>query len=249
MCAFLNHVGQDLCSPHNNIEKSCQDLLIQPQNTDKVINAQILDKKEGNCLRVKTSIDVVRWLTLQGCAFRGHDETSNSRNQGIFLELVTLLASYNDKVSKVILDNALRHAKYTSHMIQNEVLHILANKVRHKIHEDIGDPKFCIIIDEACDESKREQMAIVLRYVVKERFIKKRLFDLVHILDIVVITLKEEIYVFLSRHCLMFKIFEVKDMMVLTTFGVNGMVCKHCFEMIVHMHIMFIAWLIDSNWH
>ncbi|KAB2009864.1 hypothetical protein ES319_D10G195900v1 [Gossypium barbadense] len=33
-----------------------------------------------------------------------------------------------------------------------EILHILANKVRHKIREDIGDSKFYIIIDEARDE-------------------------------------------------------------------------------------------------
>ncbi|TYI73823.1 hypothetical protein E1A91_D07G156900v1, partial [Gossypium mustelinum] len=84
---------------------------------------------------------------------------------GNFLELITFLASYNDKVSKVVLDNAPRNAKYISHMIQKEILHILANKVRHKIHENIKDSKFCIIIDEAGDESKREKMAIVLRYI------------------------------------------------------------------------------------
>ncbi|KAK8310192.1 hypothetical protein V6Z11_D02G170000 [Gossypium hirsutum] len=48
-------------------------------------------------------------------------------------------------------DNASRNI---SHMIQKEILHILANKVRHKIHKDIGDSKFCFIIDEAYGESK-----------------------------------------------------------------------------------------------
>ncbi|KAA3469632.1 General transcription factor 2-related zinc finger protein [Gossypium australe] len=120
-------------------------------------------------------------FTVKGCAFRGHDETSNSRNRGYFLELITLLASYNDKVSKVILDNAPRNAKYTYHMIQKEILHILANKVCHKICEDIADSKFCIIIDEARDESRREQMAIVLRYVDEKRFIKERFFDLLEL--------------------------------------------------------------------
>ncbi|TYI14885.1 hypothetical protein ES332_A08G151200v1 [Gossypium tomentosum] len=140
-CVFLNHVGQDLHSPHNNAEKSCQDLLNQSRHI--------------------------------GCAFKGHDEISNSRNRGNFLELITLLASYNDKVSKVILDNALRNAKYTYHMIQNS--------------------KFCIIIDETRDESRREQMTIVLRYVDEKGFIKERFFDLVHVQDITAITLKEEI--------------------------------------------------------
>ncbi|KAK8349106.1 hypothetical protein V6Z11_A06G122600 [Gossypium hirsutum] len=80
--------------PHNNVEKICHDLLNQSQKFDKAINAQ-------------------RY------AFRGIDETSNSRNR----------ASYNDKVPKVVLENALRNAKYTSYMIQKEILHIPANKV------------------------------------------------------------------------------------------------------------------------
>ena len=35
------------------------------------------------------------------------------------------------------------------------------------IHDEIGDAKFCIIADEAHDESKRKQMANVLRFVDK----------------------------------------------------------------------------------
>ena len=89
----------------------------QSQHIDKVINAQNLEQKENNCLRVKTSIDVVRWLTLQECAFRGHDETSSSRNRGNFLELISLLSSYNDKVARLVMKNAPKKAKYTSHMI------------------------------------------------------------------------------------------------------------------------------------
>ena len=40
-----------------------------------------------------------------------------------------------------------------------------------------GDAKFCILVDEARDESKREQMAIILRFVDKEGFIKERVFS------------------------------------------------------------------------
>jgi hypothetical protein len=55
-----------------------------------------------------------RWLTFQGCPFRGHDESQNSLNQGNFLEMVKLLASYNKEVKGVVLENAPRNAKYTS---------------------------------------------------------------------------------------------------------------------------------------
>ncbi|KAK4478831.1 hypothetical protein RD792_014332 [Penstemon davidsonii] len=121
-----------------------------------------------NRLRLKTSIDAIRWLTFQGCAFRGHDETIDSLNRGNFIELVKLLASYNSNVKNVVLENAPGNAQYISPTIQKDILRIFARKVRAVICKEIGDAKYCIIIDEARDESKREQMAIVLRYVDKK---------------------------------------------------------------------------------
>jgi hypothetical protein len=79
-------------------------------------------------------------------------------------------------------------------------LHVIASKVRDKIREDIGDSKFCIIIDKARDESKREQMAIVLRFVDKYGFIQERFFDLVHVKDTSALTLKNGISDVLSRY-------------------------------------------------
>ena len=87
-------------------------------------------------------------------------------------------------------------------MIQKEILHVFSTKVKKAIREEIGDSKFCIIVDEARDESKREQMAIVLRYVDKAGFIRERFFDLVHVKDTSALTLKNEISDVLSQHCL-----------------------------------------------
>ncbi|KAG2666570.1 hypothetical protein I3760_15G069500 [Carya illinoinensis] len=189
-CAFLNHIGEDPCSCHNNA------------HIDKVMNAQSSEQILNNRLRVKASIDVVRWLAFQGCAFRGHDETFDSKNRGNFLEMLKLLASYNDKVGKLVLENAPKSSKYTSPQIQKEILEVLAKKVRNKIREDVGDSRFCIIVDEARDESKREQMAIILRFVDVDGFIQERFFDLVHVKDTSALTLKNEISAVLSRHCL-----------------------------------------------
>ena len=74
---------------------------------------------------MKTSIDTVRWLTFQRCPFRGYDETLQSKNRGNFLEMIRILASYNDKVAQVVLENAPKFAKYTSPTIHKEILHVL----------------------------------------------------------------------------------------------------------------------------
>ena len=44
--------------------------------------------------------------------------------------MIKLLASYNDKVAPVVLENAPYNVKYTFHHIQKENLHIFSRKVR-----------------------------------------------------------------------------------------------------------------------
>ena len=141
--------------------------------------------------------------------------------------MIKFTSTFNDKVASVVLENALRNAKYTSPTIQKEILHILTSNVRNAIREKIGDAKFCILVDETRDESKREQMAIILRFVDKEGFIKERFFHIVHIRDTTAVTLKNEICA--------------------VTCAVNGMDYKLFFLKIAHMLIMYIVWLIGCN--
>eukprot|EP00268_Persea_americana_P003042 TRINITY_DN1090_c1_g1_i7.p1 TRINITY_DN1090_c1_g1~~TRINITY_DN1090_c1_g1_i7.p1 ORF type:complete len:145 (-),score=21.26 TRINITY_DN1090_c1_g1_i7:1001-1435(-) len=142
----------------------------QSQHIQKVLDKFTSEEIANNRLRLTASIDTVLWLTFQGCAFRGHDESHSSINRGNYIEMLNLLSSYNEKVAGVVLDKAPKNASYTSPMIQNEILHVFSTKVKIIIREEIGDAKFCIIVDEARDESK-EQMAIVLRFVDKDGFV------------------------------------------------------------------------------
>jgi hypothetical protein len=129
--AFLVHMEKDPCSPHNNVVKCCDTLKNQSQHIEKVIDKQTSEQKLNNRLRLKTSINCICYLTSQGCALRGHGEGPDSKNHGNFLE------------------NAPQNAKYTSHHIQKDILHVLAKRVRNILHEEIGNSKFCIIVDEA----------------------------------------------------------------------------------------------------
>jgi hypothetical protein len=56
-------------------------------------------------------------------------------------------------------------------MIQKEILPIFSTKVNEAVHKEIGNSKFCILVDEARDESMKVQMAIVLRFVDKDGFV------------------------------------------------------------------------------
>jgi len=96
----------------------------------------------------------------------GYDnESSASNNRGNFLEMIRLMRRLNVDIDDVVLEKALKNAKYTSPTIQKDILHILANKVKKKICEELKDAKFCIFVDEAKDASNKEQMAIVFRFI------------------------------------------------------------------------------------
>nr|XP_029148837.1 uncharacterized protein LOC114925379 [Arachis hypogaea] len=105
----------------------------------------------------------------------------------------SMVFSYNKEVDAVVLDNAPQNAIYTSPSIQKEILHIFARKVQNEIRNEIGNAKFCLIVDEARDESRREQMTLVVRFVDKHGFVKERLIDVVHVKDTTSATLKQEI--------------------------------------------------------
>ncbi|XP_060965214.1 uncharacterized protein LOC133034190 [Cannabis sativa] len=139
------------------------------------------------------------WNKVRGknCAFVAHigkDINSPHRNAEKALadlmnqpayvarRVLSFISSYNDKVAEV-LDKAPRNATYTSPTTQKQVLHVLGNKVRNAIREEIGDANFSIIVDEARDESKKEQMSIVLRFVDKDGCVQERFFGLIHVKD------------------------------------------------------------------
>ena len=88
-----------------------------------------------------------------------------------------------------MIEKAPKNAIYTSPRIQKEILHVFSAKVKKAIREEIGDAKFCIMVDEARDESMKEQMAVDFRYVDTEGFVKQRCFGFIHVVDTVDLTL------------------------------------------------------------
>ncbi|KAK4602034.1 hypothetical protein RGQ29_011206 [Quercus rubra] len=177
-------VKNDLNSTHRMAHKACLDLMNQSQHIDRV-----------------ASIDVVRHLSLQVIAFRGRDESSTSTNRGNFLTTLDLMVGYNNDIVE-IMAKAPKNATYTSPQIQKEILHVISTKVKKAIRQEIGDAKFCILVDEARDESMKEQMAMVLRYVDINGFVRERFFGIVHVVDTTAVTLKKEIYYLFSNYCL-----------------------------------------------
>ena len=113
---------------------------------------------------METSLGIVSHLALQGEPFRGHDESAISLNKGNFLEMLDWYKERKEEVRIAFDELCHKNAKMTSPTIQKELAKSCAEGVSKAIRQEMGDGLFSVLIDESCDISIKEQMAVVVRY-------------------------------------------------------------------------------------
>ena len=110
----------------------------------------------------------------QNIALRGHsDNTTNvekdtfdTENHGNFWALLNLRVDAGDTVLGEHLVSAPRNATYTSSIIQDKIIDILADQIRQKIIRKVQGAKwFSVVANKVTDISNKEQLSLVLRYV------------------------------------------------------------------------------------
>ena len=131
---------------------------------------------------LKVIIECLMFTAQQNIAQRGHDEqrdglsNSSDVNSGNFLELIHLqckdIAWLKDKLNSQLQ----KHAQWTSPVIQNKMLQIIADLIRERITNDVqASGWYGIILDEASDISRTEQVSLCLSFALngmkKEAFI------------------------------------------------------------------------------
>ncbi|XP_050379757.1 uncharacterized protein LOC126797124 [Argentina anserina] len=184
--------GQQLNFSHNAAIQKWDSLRNPAKGIEAVLHSRSLKDVEDNRLRLKAAIEGVRLLANQGAHFRGHDEFESSLNQGYFKEVQKAFRRMSLELDRVVL-NAPANAKYTSPKIQKQLLNILGNKVRTKIRVEIGHSPYCILVDEALDNSGKEQISIILRFVNFQGLIRERFFKILSVSNTTSQTLKNEI--------------------------------------------------------
>ncbi|XP_019248621.1 PREDICTED: zinc finger MYM-type protein 1-like [Nicotiana attenuata] len=161
------------------------------------------DQTKLECwLRLNASVDVVRILLTQGFAFHGHDESETSLNKGNFIEILSWYAAKCDKIEPFVLKHAPKNNKMTSSDIQKEIVTACKIETIKAIIEDLNGDYFALLVDESLDVSRKEQMAIVLRYVDKRGSVMERFIGMVHVRDTSALSLKKVIVDVLVHHSL-----------------------------------------------
>nr|XP_011462100.1 PREDICTED: uncharacterized protein LOC101307575 [Fragaria vesca subsp. vesca] len=150
---LYTHVG-DLNNAHNQALKKCEYLMNERQHVRNSIQKNAKPSRTSYQIRLTASVDCRRFLLRQGLAFRGHDESNNSSNQGNFLELLQFLADHDEQVRAVALHNAPENLKMTSSMIQKDIVNAAAVETINAIIADMDNALFSILVDEARDVSE-----------------------------------------------------------------------------------------------
>ncbi|KAL6554076.1 hypothetical protein OROMI_019749 [Orobanche minor] len=187
-----DHVG-DHNSDHNNCRRACEDLMNQAQHIEVSLCKITKQSKMDYRCRLNATIICLRYLVMQGLAFRGNDEANDSLNQGNFLEFLKILASCNEEINKVVLQNAPENHKLISPDIQRDIINAAAVETTKVIIADFGNELFSILVDECRDVSVKEQMGIVVRYVDKKGCVIERFLGLVHVTDTAATSLEKGI--------------------------------------------------------
>jgi hypothetical protein len=72
-------------------------------------------------IRLNNSISAARYLLHQGLAFRGHDESKESKNRGNFRELTDLLAEQNENTKRIVLIDSPKNNQLVAPKIQRDI--------------------------------------------------------------------------------------------------------------------------------
>ncbi|XP_070043234.1 uncharacterized protein [Nicotiana tomentosiformis] len=138
----------------------------------------------------------------EGLAFRGHREDESSLNKGNFLEILSWYAERCDKIRDLVLKKAPKNDQLTSHKIQKDIIIACKIETVKAIMDDLNGNFFALLVDESCDVSRKEQLAIFMRYVNRCGSVVEHFIGIVHVRNTTALCLKKTIVDYLAQHSL-----------------------------------------------
>ena len=121
-------------------------------------------KVQENPHFIKTLGEILLLTSTQAIALRGHREGDDEQNPGNIRKFLQFIAKHDSIVADRVKTGA-KNEKYTSWVIHNEMIDVLAGMKKEEIAEKVKSCYyFSIQADEAKDVRKTEQLAIVIRF-------------------------------------------------------------------------------------
>lgn len=144
------------------------------------LNQEMASRVQSNRRRLASIFDTIVFCGRQNIPLRGHrdnltdieKDVSGTKNHGNFHALLKFRVDAGDNTLGEHLSTAARNATYTSSVIQNEIIAVLADHVRNQIIAKVQAARwFTVVADEVTDAANKEQLSLVLRYVDPDELI------------------------------------------------------------------------------
>nr|XP_008105126.1 PREDICTED: zinc finger MYM-type protein 1 [Anolis carolinensis] len=154
------------------INDEARKLLVEQGPQQKTIDAEherlIYGESKHWQQVLKRLLCIVRFLGVQGLAFRGTKDVLFEPDNGNFLKLVEHIAQFDDPMAEHVrrVSSKETHVHYLSKNVQNEFIAFLAGKIQNNILQQLHEATYySIILDCTTDISNTEQMTLVVRFV------------------------------------------------------------------------------------
>lgn len=131
---------------------------------EKIIKTEIQHWRQV----IERIISLIRVLGNQNLALRGTHDKLNVENNGNFLKFIEFLGQFDpvmkEHIRRITSDEI--HTHYLGKEIQNEIINLLAKKIRLHILKCLKKAKYySIVLDCTPDISNKEQMTMIFRFV------------------------------------------------------------------------------------
>ncbi|XP_032621703.1 zinc finger MYM-type protein 1-like [Chelonoidis abingdonii] len=156
---------------HLHAVLSCCDLQqrLSAEKATDAIQPKLTDQEAKHWHQVSERlVAVVQLLAERNLPFYGSDEQLGTSYNGNFLGLIELLGKFDPVMQEHLqrIKNKEIQDHYLGNNIQNELISIVGNAVKHEIIARVKAAKyFAIILDCTSDISHQEQMSLTIRYV------------------------------------------------------------------------------------
>lgn len=151
---------------HSRAMIAWQDFQRRSETGENIVHLLGHTQVEKNRYYVKSMGEVIQFLTVSELALRGHNH-GDMDEEGLFTRLVDYTLKKDSKLAD-IAKSIPENAKYTSSVIQNEIIETLAKMVLEDIrarYEAADSPGFCVKSDGTRDRCNIENLSIVIRFV------------------------------------------------------------------------------------
>lgn len=161
-------------------QHAVQVMIVLPKTTHDIgesLSSAHMKQKEDNRKVLLKIIQNIKFLSRQGIALRGHDDTESN-----FTQLFKLRELDNPVLTTWL---KTRSDKYMSPEIQNELLEVMSLSILRSIASNLqSSTMFAVMADECVDISNHEQLAICFRWVDAELEVHEDFAGLYEIPDI-----------------------------------------------------------------